>query len=189
MTNPGSLPHLDDAATLRLIDGELAEADAWMRDHARDCAECAERARALQTRSDDFSRTLGAVPIPHVSVDRLRPPHDDLTRRRMTRARSRWTRTGVRVAAGLVLAAGVAAASPLRGWIVEQIARVSRASTPVSPSGASPTLAPEADATAPGAGRPGTSSRSLPRAAFFALNFRSPPPEVTSCSRPRREGR
>jgi hypothetical protein len=152
--------HASDADLIRLLDTETTTEDAGLGAHVTDCAECTTRLTELRRRSDRLSALLRATDVPPVDAERIRPPFDQLGVARM-RARRRaarlWMRPGVRAAAGLVLLAGVAAASPAaRTWVLERVARLRTAPAP-----------------APVAGPP---TSQAPRTSVGATVFFAPPP-------------
>ena len=135
MTEPGQ--HATDGDLVRVIDGELAAADAVLGAHVTDCAECSARLARLRSISDGIGDLLRATDVGPVDPMRIRPPLDAVgvaRLRRRRRAVAIWSRPGVRAAAALLLLAGVAAASPAaRRWIADGIGRL-RGATPAPPT-------------------------------------------------------
>jgi hypothetical protein len=151
--------HASDGDLLRLLDGELTPAESQVRAHVAECGACAARLARYRTRSATMAELLRETAPPAIDPARVRPPLDDLSRaraRRAARAAPRaawWTRPGVRAAAAVVVMAGVAAASPARGWLMERLRDVQAAATesagrePVRPTPSAPAApAPSAGA-------------------------------------------
>ncbi len=128
--------HGDDGGFIRLIDQQLDLAEAWLPAHVMSCPTCGARVAELRSRSIAMSTLLARTAPQPIDSARIRPAMDDMAiaRRRKARVVSPWNRRGVRVAAGLVVLAGVAAASPVRGWIIDRIAAViGQRPTPTTP--------------------------------------------------------
>jgi hypothetical protein len=128
--------HATDGDLIRLLDMETTTADAELGAHVTDCAECTARLGQLRQRSKRLGALLRATDRPPVDARRIRPPFDELgvARLRARRHAMRpWMRPGVRAAAGLLLLAGVAAASPAaRTWVLERVARLRARPAPPS---------------------------------------------------------
>ena len=123
--------HASDGDLVRLLDGET-EAGAPVEAHVSECAACTARLARFRLYSQRAAAELRAADFPPIDPARIRPPFDRLglaRLRRRRRAAALWSRPELRAAAGLLLLAGVAAASPVgRGWIRDQVARVRDAS-------------------------------------------------------------
>jgi hypothetical protein len=120
--------HVTDGDLIGLLDGEPIADQQAMEAHVDTCAVCTSRLAQLQQRSSHFSQVLRAIDVPSVNSARLRPAQRDIRGRRPGRA---WSHPGLRAAAGLVLLAGIAAASPVRAWIVDRVTRGRPVETPI----------------------------------------------------------
>lgn len=116
MASPVGLsdPHLTDGALLALHDGERGADMDIGRAHVERCYECRARMNAVAVNARQVRRALSSISIPSMSAEALR--------RRIETARARRTlpisrRATWLAAAAVIVAVGVAAASPLRDWI------------------------------------------------------------------------
>jgi hypothetical protein len=118
--------HSTDGDLVRLLDDEAGFGDAQVAAHVNACAACRSRLESLRRRSTLFSEMLAAADPPPVDPPRVRPPFDQLALARASRRprRAIWSHAGLRAAAGILLVAGVAAATPARTWILERVARL-----------------------------------------------------------------
>jgi hypothetical protein len=119
--------HSTDADLVRLLDGEAVHGGAAVSAHVKACGACRSRLEMLQRRSTLFTEALIAADAPPVHRDRVRPPFEQLTMARggaAPRWHSIWSQRRLRAAAGLLLLAGIAAATPARAWILERVARL-----------------------------------------------------------------
>lgn len=130
-------PHPDDAALVRLVDGELPSHEAHeVERHLDGCPSCVERFRALEQRDQRVRAWLTThdPPPPARSTYDLEP--------RTRRAWPRWS-----AAASILLAVAVAA-GPARAWLLDRIgapddAPSVAAATPAPASGAATSFAPD----------------------------------------------
>jgi hypothetical protein len=145
--------HATDGDLIRVIDGELVDADVALGAHVAGCADCSARLNRLRSISSQVSDALRVVDVAPIDPVRIRPPFDDVGVARLRRRRrtvALWSRPGLRAAAALLLLAGVAAASPAaRRWIVERVSRL-RGTTP----------APTAEPRQSSSNQPGSSAGS-----------------------------
>jgi hypothetical protein len=108
--------HPDDGVLLALNDGEPGSDLDAARSHVERCDACRSRRAAIATDSDRVSDAVASIEVPRVSLDDFRRGLADAQR---SRARSRWSQPGWRVAAALIVLAGAAAASPIRQWFAQ----------------------------------------------------------------------
>lgn len=105
---PGS--HVPDGALVALLDGERLPADAQFRAHVDGCGYCATRLDAIRRRGMHVSAALAAADVPANDAAALRARLGS----RATPAAPRWWRhPTVRAAAGILVVAGLAAATPI----------------------------------------------------------------------------
>ena len=117
--------HTTDADLVRLLDDEVPVDDAGAAAHVKSCGACRARLESLRRRSTLLSEALATADPPMPDVARLRPPLDQLSLERVRRRRrSVWSQAWLRAAAAVLLLAGVAAATPARRWVLEQVARL-----------------------------------------------------------------
>lgn len=113
--------HASDGDLVALLDGEpLVRAD--VETHVDSCAACSARLARLQQRSTRFRDLVSTIEVP--PAERARRLADLQTIARPTEPtarRSIWSRPGMRAAAAILLLAGLAMASPARGWILERV--------------------------------------------------------------------
>jgi hypothetical protein len=154
--------HATDGDLVRLLDAETTSADAELKAHVAECADCGARLTRLRQRSERLSAALRAADVPSVNAARIRPPFDQASVAHLRAQRRHvglWMRPAVRAAAALLLLAGVAAASPAaRTWIVDQVARLR----------GSPAPAPAPDRAPQGSGQ-------SPRGSVGAIVWFAPP--------------
>jgi hypothetical protein len=130
-------PHANDGELLALLDEQPMEQRVGLEAHVAHCEGCANRLDRLRAASGRVASAVASMDTPPLDVTRMqrrlatvRPP-----RSAATNAGFAW-----RAAAVVVLAAGVAAASPLRGWVVRHLqtpvpsTRVLPPSQPATPS-------------------------------------------------------
>ena len=114
--------HASDGDLVALLDGDESLARPGIETHVDSCATCSARLAQLQERSSRLGELLSAIEVPsleraHVfSSARIAPAATRLGSRRAL-----WSRPGVRAAAATLLLAGVAMASPARGWILDRV--------------------------------------------------------------------
>ena len=132
--------HITDGELVGLLDGEAGAGRREVEAHVDTCPVCTARLAQLQQRSTQFSKRLGAVDLPLVDRARLFPPPAQVAHARHRGPRRLWSHVGFRAAAGVLLVAGIAAASPARGWILDRV--MGRRSLVTPGERRSPTLAP-----------------------------------------------
>lgn len=114
--------HSSDGELMGLLDGESDAGESAVSAHVDICAACSARLARFQQLVERLDRALAATEPPAVDRGRLLPPPDRLEQAlRRARRRAVWSHPGLRAAAAIVLAAGVAAASPARAWILERV--------------------------------------------------------------------
>lgn len=112
--------HVTDGDLIGILDGEPDAARAGA--HVDTCAACTARLALLHQRSARFGDVLRRVEYPMVDRTRFLPGTAAVERAHMrARRRAVWSRPGIRAAAGVLLLAGVGAASPARGWILDRV--------------------------------------------------------------------
>jgi anti-sigma factor RsiW len=113
--------HGTDGELIGILDGE-ADAARSVGAHVDTCVACSARLAVLQHRADRLSEVLAMNEPPTVERARLFPAPDRIAEAyRRARRRPLWSRPGMRAAAGILLLAGVAAASPARGWVLDRV--------------------------------------------------------------------
>lgn len=112
--------HATDGDLIGVLDGEPDAARAGA--HVDTCAACSARLALLHQRSARFGDVLRRAEYPIVDRMRLLPAPAAVERAHVrARRRASWSRRGIRAAAGVLLLAGAAAASPARGWILDRV--------------------------------------------------------------------
>jgi anti-sigma factor RsiW len=113
--------HITDGDLIGLLDGEASTSRSDVETHVDTCVVCTARLAQLQQRSAQVRKLLGAVDGPPIDRARLLPSSGRGAEMRRSRERRFWSHAGLRAAAGLLLAAGIAAASPARDWILDRM--------------------------------------------------------------------
>ncbi|MFN2564073.1 MAG: hypothetical protein ABR499_03570 [Gemmatimonadaceae bacterium] len=141
--------HRSDGELIGLLDGEAGIGAADVAAHVDTCPVCSARLALLQQRAARLSAVLRLTEPPPADRTRLLPAPDRLARAGdRARRRAIWWHPGLRAAAGILLVAGVAAASPARGWILDRVTGRRNELTPSTPgaTGSGPARAPEQSA-------------------------------------------
>jgi hypothetical protein len=113
--------HGTDGELIGLLDGGVDATHSMIGAHVDTCAVCTARLAVLQQRADRVSDVLAMTEPPRIDRARLLPASDRLvSAHRRARRRAFWS-PGMRAAAAILLLAGVAAASPARGWILDRV--------------------------------------------------------------------
>lgn len=120
--------HANDGELLALLDEQPMARHSRLNAHVARCQSCASRLDRLRVASGRVASAVASIDTPPLDVTRMQ--------RRLATVRSPRpvaTNSGFawRAAAVVVLAAGVAAASPLRGWVVRHV-QTPTPSAPVS---------------------------------------------------------
>jgi hypothetical protein len=121
--------HSPDGDLVRLLDDEAGARHAELTAHVTTCPACRSRLESLRRRSTLLTEVLTAADPPPVDRTRVRPPFEQLRPSRagrVARRRAIWSHPGLRAAAGVLLLAGIAAATPARAWILDRVARLRR---------------------------------------------------------------
>ncbi|MGH7636105.1 MAG: hypothetical protein ACREOK_00510 [Gemmatimonadaceae bacterium] len=145
--------HGTDAAFVRLIDSQAVAGDEALAAHTRQCEPCAIRLRELADRSRAFSTLLAKHPLPAMAPERLRHIRGSVARNGSRAPSPFWSRSDVRIAAGVLLFATLVVASPAAAWIAEQLGRLGAGSAPADVVGSTNS----GNATGDSVGAPGTS--------------------------------
>ena len=135
--------HANDGELLALLDEQPMVEHSRLDAHVAQCEACASRLDRLRAASGRVASAVALIDTPPLDVTRMQ--------RRLATVRSPRrvaTNSGFawRAAAVVVLAAGVAAASPLRGWIVRHVNTPAQ-STPALPPSHAPAPSPSPVAT------------------------------------------
>lgn len=136
--------HATDGELLALLDEQPMLRRSRLDAHVAQCQRCASRLDRLRMASGRVASAVASIVTPPLDVTRMQ--------RRLATVRSARpvaTNHGFawRAASVVVLAAGVAAASPLRGWVVRHVQTPTR-STPALPSKQTVTPSPIANKVA-----------------------------------------
>jgi hypothetical protein len=138
--------HANDGELLALLDEQPMPERSRLDTHVAQCEACASRLDRLRMASGRVASAVASIDTPPLDVTRMQRRLATVRSPRpmATNSGSAW-----RAAAVVVLAAGVAAASPLRGWVVRHV-RTPAPSAPVLPSSqaATPSPAPAANSAA-----------------------------------------
>jgi hypothetical protein len=136
--------HVADGDLLALLDEQPMQERARVDAHVARCEACANRLDRLRLASVRVSTAVSSIDVPPFDVTnmqrRLATVHS--SRSSASNAGFAW-----RAAAVVVLAAGVAAASPLRGWLASHVRETTR--TQVVPANQPATSAPQPIAAKP----------------------------------------
>lgn len=164
--------HASDGALVALLDGESEGQPRGLQEHVSSCAVCSERSERLRRQGVAVSSALATLDEadPHAGVA-LR---DELRRaqvRTSLRRRGLWRRTGLRAAAGVLIVAGVAAATPLGRIAVRYVEAA------LESGSAGESRNPEAPAGAPSAAGTGTLVAFEPTGGRLIVRFSAHQPE------------
>ena len=139
----GTVAHLDEAALLRLVDGEAHDALPAVETHLSACGDCSRRLDIVRRRSEALSSILARASVEPLD-DGLRYQQRMAIEARLARsprrlARPAWRSPLVRAAAAIVILAGLAAAAPpVRSWIASHISLISPPTVTPVPAGVKP---------------------------------------------------
>jgi hypothetical protein len=109
---------VSDGVLLAVHDEEPGADLALGRNHVDHCDECRARLAAIAARSSSVRASLSSIQIPPTAKEALR--------RRVAAARARpviprWRRPAWQAAAALIVVVGMAAASPVRQWVLRRL--------------------------------------------------------------------
>lgn len=130
---PGS--HVPDGALVALLDGERLPADNRFRAHMDGCGYCAARLETMRRRGEGVSAALAATDAGPGDAAPLRAR---LASRSAPATPTWWRHPAARAAAGILLAAGIAAATPIGRTVVAAARDLMRESRPATAPEAAP---------------------------------------------------
>jgi hypothetical protein len=138
-----TVAHLDDAELLSLADGEAHDALAAAETHLSACADCSRRLEIVRGRNEALSAILARASVQPLDGESRRGQREAIEARlaysSRRRARPMWRSPLARAAAGIVIAASLAAAAPpIRSWIASHISAISQPEVTPVPAGVKP---------------------------------------------------